>query len=180
MNADDVGDGPTDRLTVRQLAIIVFVAVPLVVLGLPIVIAVFVGRGILGIAFVCCRYLALGVHGRDVLVVYSNSPHWQRYFEDSVIPSIGERASVLNWSERSRWPRFGWRVTAFRWFAGHREFNPIVIVFKNLRWPRCFRFYRAMHDAKHRNFASVHRVVGELSDYLGQQVPPPDIERAPS
>lgn len=41
--------------------------------------------------------------GKDVLLVYSNSPHWQRYVEENWMPRWGHRAVVLNWSERSGW-----------------------------------------------------------------------------
>src|SRR5918911_507082 len=44
-----------------------------------------------------------GARGRDLLLVYSNSPNWQPYVEANWLPRWGERAVVLNWSERSRW-----------------------------------------------------------------------------
>jgi hypothetical protein len=37
--------------------------------------------------------------GRYVLVVDSNSPIWQAYFEQSVLPAVGSRAEVLSWSQ---------------------------------------------------------------------------------
>ena len=41
--------------------------------------------------------------GRDLLLVYSNSPNWKRYVEETWLPRWGNRAVVLNWSERQTW-----------------------------------------------------------------------------
>ena len=40
--------------------------------------------------------------GRYALLVYSNSPIWQEYFEQHVLPAIGGRGEVLNWSSPLR------------------------------------------------------------------------------
>jgi hypothetical protein len=67
--------------------------------------------------------------GKDVLLVYSNSPHWLGYVEDTWLPRWGHRAVVLNWSDRPLWKRDRWpEVALFRMFAGDREFNPLAIV----------------------------------------------------
>src|SRR5262245_14220720 len=73
--------------------------------------------------------------GRYALVVYSNSPVWQEYFETEMLPSLAGRAAILNWSARSRW-EVSLPVMLFNLFGGSREFNPIAIVFEPLRWPR--------------------------------------------
>ena len=49
---------------------------------------------------------------RDILFVYSDSPVWHDYIEQSILPHLGERAIVLNWSERKRW-RFSLKRMAF-------------------------------------------------------------------
>src|SRR6266404_1245094 len=64
--------------------------------------------------------------GRDLLLVYSNSPNWKRYVEEKWLPRWGDRAVVLNWSERQNWRRdLRPEVSLFRAFAGDREFNPL-------------------------------------------------------
>ena len=45
-----------------------------------------------------------GASGKRLLLVYSNSPHWQAYIEERWLSQIARVAVVLNWSERSRWP----------------------------------------------------------------------------
>lgn len=70
-----------------------------------------------------------GIQGKDLLLVYSNSPHWQRHVEENWLPRWGHRVVVLNWSERSKWARPARaEVALFRAFAGGREFNPLGIV----------------------------------------------------
>jgi hypothetical protein len=67
--------------------------------------------------------------GKDLLLEYSNSPHWQRYVEETWLPRWGHRAVVLNWSERSKWGSSApAEVALFRAFAGGDEFNPLGIV----------------------------------------------------
>lgn len=67
--------------------------------------------------------------GRFGLLVYSNSPHWQRFIEERWIPGLADRAVVVNWSERSTWPvTHPLEQKVFHRFAGAREFNPIAIV----------------------------------------------------
>jgi energy-coupling factor transporter transmembrane protein EcfT len=56
---------------------------------------------------------------RYALVVYSNSPVWQEYFQTHVLPAMRDRGVVLNWSERNRWTESG---TSFStsWTSSHR------------------------------------------------------------
>ena len=44
-----------------------------------------------------------GAEGKRLLLVYSNSPHWQSYIEERWLPRLGPAAIVINWSERARW-----------------------------------------------------------------------------
>jgi hypothetical protein len=108
-----------------------------------------------------------GVHGKDLLLVYSNSPHWQRYIEETWIPRWGQRAVVLNWSERSTWgrrPRS--EVALFRAFAGYREFNPLGIVVPAAGPVRVVRFWRAFREFKHGKSASLQAAEAELDRLL--------------
>jgi hypothetical protein len=104
--------------------------------------------------------------GRDTLVVYSNSPVWQRHIEDGVLPALASRSIVLNWSERARW-RSGLPTAVFRYFGGAREFNPIAVVFRPLRPARVFRFWQPYREWKHGKPDSLARLEGELLAYLG-------------
>jgi len=114
-------------------------------------------------AFWCSR-------GRYALVVYSNSPIWQAYFEQHVLPAVGRRGVVLNWSERKRWP-FSLPVALFRVFGGTREFNPLAIVFQPPAWPRRFRFYGPFQAFKHGRPQEVEELRRDLLELLDGLAP---------
>jgi hypothetical protein len=77
---------------------------PLVVVLLPLVIV----ASLLWLTAAVVLQLAVWAtwcsRGRYALVVYSSSPIWQEYFETHVIPGVGDRGVILNWSERNTWP----------------------------------------------------------------------------
>lgn len=92
----------------------------------------------------------LAFKGIRCIVVSSDSPNWNEYIRDTWIARLGERASVLNWSERKRWPSTI-AVELFRHFAlfGGRNFNPCVLVLRGPKKPGIYRFYYAFQQAKH-------------------------------
>jgi hypothetical protein len=108
--------------------------------------------------------------GRYALVVYSNSPIWQEYFERHVLPAVGNRGVVLNWSDRKEWS-LSLPVALFRFFAGFREFNPLAIVFQPLAWPRRFRFYRPFRAFKNGHPQEVEGMRGDLLKLLDDLAP---------
>ena len=109
--------------------------------------------------------------GRYVLVVYSDSPIWQAYFEQNVLPAVGNRGVVLNWSDRKQW-LYSLPVALFRLFAGTREFNPLAIVFQPLAWPRRFRFYGPFKAFKHGRPQEVEEMRIKLLEILDRLAPP--------
>ena len=146
-------------------------AVPLLIVLLPLIVVA------LTIWFVAAMTVLLIVwttwcrRGRYALVVYSNSPIWQPYFDAQVLPAVGNRGVTLNWSDRARW-KFSLAVASFRLFGGHRNFNPMVIVFPPFRWPRRFRFYEAFRAFKHGRPESVERTRTDLLGLLDQITAP--------
>jgi len=86
--------------------------------------------------------------GKDVLFVYSDSPIWHEYMTTQIFPLVGERAVVLNWSERGKWTRWSLRVHVFHYFGGEYEFNPLVVLFRPFRRARTFRFWLPFKDWK--------------------------------
>lgn len=107
------------------------------------------------------------VRGRYVLFVYSDSPVWHDYVEEHILPRLGDRAVVLNWSERSRWRRT-LAVLAFRYFGGDRAFNPMAVVFRPLRLARWFRFYEPFREFKHGRPEAVAKMERELYDLVDE------------
>ena len=121
---------------------------PLLIVLLPLTLVALIFWLLWALLLLSVVWLTWWPRRRYAIVVYSNSPVWQEYFERDVIPQLGNRAVVLNWSERKRWTR-SLPVLLFGTFAGARDFNPIAIVFEPLLWPRRFRFYKAFRSFKH-------------------------------
>jgi len=100
--------------------------------------------------------------GKDVLLVYSESPIWQEYMTTQVLPLVQERAVVLNWSERKRWSHWSLATALFHQFGGAGDFNPLVVLFKPLRGANIYRFWSGFKDWKHGYREPVERLTQEL------------------
>ena len=101
--------------------------------------------------------------GRPVLFVYSDSPNWQAYIEENILPRIRDRAVILNWSERQHWPAASpWEARFFHRFAGDREFNPVALVFCARGRIKAVRFYNAFLDFKHGKESALRAAEAEL------------------
>lgn len=109
--------------------------------------------------------------GKDLLLVYSNSPHWQSYVETNWIPRWQSRAVILNWSERSTWDRHQPEVALFHALASDREYNPLAIVVPTVGRPIMVRFWKAFRDHKHGKLQKLQQQEAELERLLA--VPPP-------
>jgi hypothetical protein len=108
------------------------------------------------------------VRGRDILFVYSDSPISHDYIEQHFLPRLGDRAVVLNWSNRRAW-RFSLARIAFHHFGGRREFNPMAVVFRPFRRTRTFRFCQPFRDFKHGHPEALHRLEVEFFGMIGIQ-----------
>src|SRR5687767_13516288 len=101
-----------------QLALIISFA-PVIIILITVALLFFVVSTV-------CLHIAIWMwwclRGRDILFVYSDSPIWREYIDQHILPYIGERAVVLNWSQRKRW-RISLARLAFHHFGGYRRFN---------------------------------------------------------
>ena len=109
-----------------------------------------------------------GIRGKNLLLVYSESPHWHRYVNENWLPRWGHRAVVLNWSERRSWTRpVRAEVALFRAFAGRREFNPLGIVVPNAGSDvHVVRFWRAFREYKHGKDRLLRQAEAELERHV--------------
>jgi hypothetical protein len=104
--------------------------------------------------------------GKDMLFVYSESPIWHEYMTTQILPLVQERAVILNWSERKKWPKYSLPVLAFRLVGGYSNFNPLVIHFRPFRPAQRFRFWSAFKDWKHGDTRAVEQLRRELASVL--------------
>jgi hypothetical protein len=115
-------------------------------------------------------YLAIWLTWRKqfVVFVYSNSPTWKDFIETDLLPSIRDRAVILNWSERRNW-RNTLAVLAFRYFGGYRNFNPLGLVVPRFRRAKTYRFFEAFKEFKHGNPEKVEKIKQEFLKILNSQ-----------
>jgi hypothetical protein len=100
--------------------------------------------------------------GIQILLVYSDSPKWHDYVEQTILPRMPTSTIVLNWSERRRWKRYSLSALVFRHFGGTREFNPLVLVFRPGRRTRTFRLWKAFIDFNQGKQESLAQLEAEL------------------
>jgi hypothetical protein len=148
---------------------------PLLLVCLPVVAIALLLWLAAAIALQITVWIAWCSRRKYALVVYSNSPIWQEYFEQHVLPAVGDRGVVLNWSERRQWS-YSLPVALFWIFAGGRQFNPLAVVFQPLAWPRRFRFYRPFQAFKHGRPQEVEEMRRDLLTLLDGLAPLPKAE----
>ena len=158
------------KLTWWQIAVLILCVPLLIAIGIP-ALAVY-------LLYSFCLRLAVWswwcLRGRDILFVYSDSPVWQDYIEQCIVPNLGERAIVLNWSERKRW-RLSLRRMAFYHFGGDREFNPLGVVFRPFRRTRTFRFWQPFRDFKRGRPEALQKMEDEFFGLIEIQRPDPTV-----
>ena len=142
----------------------------LIVLLLPLVLPLAILGLVLHVLNKVVVYLTVWVwwlpRGKDVLYISSDSSIWKEYMEAEIFPLVAERAVVLSWSDRSKWPKWSFAVRVFRTFGGRRDFNPMVVLFRPFRRTRIFRFLPAFQERKHGNSASIEQLRRDLMQAL--------------
>jgi hypothetical protein len=147
----------------RWSAVIVFVPL-LIVLLIPFLLLWLLAV----IGFTLLIWTLWCTRGKDILFVYSDSPVWHDYIEQQIIPEIGARSVILNWSDRRHWlHRFSLESVAFRLFGGSREYNPLAIHFRPLRSHLTYRFWKAFRDWKHGKSAPLERMKSDFFRDIG-------------
>ena len=133
----------------------------------PLLALLVLAYGLYGLSLHVLVWLLWIPAGKRVLFVYSNSPLWQSYIEDSILPRLPHASVVLNWSERRHWRWWALSTAVFHFFGGSREFNPLAVVVRPLRWGRTFRFWRAFRDTRHGDREALRILEAEFFRCLG-------------
>ena len=104
--------------------------------------------------------------GKDILIVYTDSPHWRDYIESRWLPRWGDRAVVL---DRSRpWSHDQPEVRLWRAVAGSAEHTPVVIVVPPRGRVQIVRFWLAFRDYKHGKDRKLRDAEARLARILGE------------
>jgi len=154
----------TTEKTLRGRAIKLLL-IPLLLLLIPVIVVWMLCRFLIRVMILVTIWLTWSTQGVTMLIVYSNSPHWQKYFEKGLLPLVEPKSKVLNWSDHLTWP-INIKMIAFYRFAGERDFNPMIIFFRPFRWPTTLRFFQPFRDAKHGKTKPLCNLEKNLSDRL--------------
>jgi hypothetical protein len=145
-----------------------FFFVPFLLLLSPVLLVMLLARWTYRVAIYALIWSLWVRNGKDVLFVSSNSPIWQEYMATQVLTLVRERAFILNWSERKSWAKHSLQVRAFHMFAGGRDFNPAVMVFRPFRGAKLFRFLPAFQERKHGRPQRVDQLRRDLINELSK------------
>lgn len=106
-----------------------------------------------------------GATGRDLLIVYTDSPHWAPHIESKWLPRWGERAVVLNRSRPWRYEQPEARLWSV--LGGSLEHTPLAVVVPQTGRVRVIRFWHAFRDHKHGKPGRLMAAEKELASALG-------------
>jgi hypothetical protein len=104
--------------------------------------------------------------GKLGILVYSDSPNWKQHVENDLLPRVGEKVVVLNWTQRASWRR-SLEVRAFEHWGGERDFNPIAILFPPRKPVLTLRYRSAFRDLKHGDIGPLRALEEALFRELG-------------
>ena len=107
-----------------------------------------------------------GAGGKDLLLVYSDSPRWKEYIETTWMPRWSDRMVVLNRSKP--WSEEQVEVKLWRQEAGDLEHTPVVILVPSSGSTTIVRFWLAFRDYKHGKDSRLRDAERRLQEALGE------------
>lgn len=167
MSASRLSSAVSQIFKQARLVIVTMLVFAVAVLLLPILVPYGVALWLRGKWLVRRFREEFGRKGRYAILVYSESPNWQDYFEEHVITPAGGHAVVLNWSERRLWKKSrSLPISVFLHFKPATEFNPYALVFLPKGRLREIAFFSAFRDHKHGRTRRLEQSVAELMAHL--------------
>jgi hypothetical protein len=104
--------------------------------------------------------------GKDVLVVYTDSPHWKEHIETHWLSRWGDRAIAFDRSKP--WREDSVEARLWRAVAGTTEHTPVVIVVPQHGRVQIVRFWLAFRDHKHGKDTRLRDAEARLAAILGE------------
>jgi hypothetical protein len=96
------------------------------------------------------------------LIAYTKNRKWSPHIDERILPEVEKCAVVIDRSDAQWKERYPLEERAIRYWAGRREYNPVVIAFLPNVKPRVFRFYEAFQDARRGHHESLERQTASL------------------
>ena len=104
--------------------------------------------------------------GKDVVVVYTDSPHWKEYIETRWLPRWEDRAIAFDRSKP--WREDQPEARLWRAVAGTAEHTPVVIVVPPAGKVQIVRFFLAFRDYKYGKDRRLRAAEAQLAAILGE------------
>jgi len=104
--------------------------------------------------------------GKNIIFVYSDSPHWKTYVEDNILPKLESQYITLKWSKRSHYRNNSLESRIFYHWGGYNDYNPMAIIFISFFNIKTVRFYKAFKDYKHGKDKLLNEKIQELFDIV--------------
>jgi hypothetical protein len=118
-----------------------------------------------------------GPLGKDLIIVYSDSPHWSEHIESNWIPRWGARAVVVNLSRRNSWRREQTPEAEIVQPRRRERDHPFVILVPRDGYTELFRFHDAFRKRKFGDGSPLALMEANLEAVLAKHTPPaPSLE----
>lgn len=128
--------------------------IPIVLFAAIFIIFSLFSSFIFGILLRVKWWFKYGRIGKNFLIVYSNSPKWESYFQNEIIPLFNNNAVIVNISTDHNIAKTHIELVAHKEWAGYENHTPIVLYIPKFGIVKKVRFYSAFIEAKKTNIDS--------------------------
>jgi len=133
---------------------------------LPLILLYWIWNLIYGLCLRLLFYQKWIRKGKNIIFVYSDSPHWKTYVEDNILPKLESQYITLKWSKRSHYRNNSLESRIFYHWGGYNDYNPMAIIFISFFNIKTVRFYKAFKDYKHGKDKLLNEKIQELFDIV--------------
>jgi len=147
----------------KRMPILAIVFLPLILLYVGIVFVVVLPYRLLQFLF---HVVTGSFRSARVILVYSNSVKWKSEIETQIIPNLPPDSKIFNISKPDPGLSKNFDYYQYSYWAGRKEYCPIVILRRPFRKPILFRFYKAFRKASGGNGSELQVLIQTLLSSL--------------
>jgi hypothetical protein len=101
-----------------------------------------------------------------VILVYSDSPKWKAQIETQIIPDLPQNTLIINISKPGLGLSANFDYRQYTYWAGSKEYCPMVILRRPFRKPLLFRFYKAFRKSGGGDSTELQALIQNLHSVL--------------
>ena len=143
--------------------LVAMIFMPLILLYVGIVLVVTLPYRLLKFLF---HVMAGSFRRSRVILVYSDSPKWKSQIETQIIPDLPQNTLILNISKPGLGLSANFDYRQYTYWAGSKEYCPMVILRRPFRKPLLFRFYKAFRKSSDGDSAELRVLIQNLQSAL--------------